>query len=69
MIDKHWYSVGTEGNILIQTQLVPPNITPFTNYNYIYDIVYIKFIEGRILVIFIVVVNSLMIFHGKKHVQ
>ena len=47
MIDKHWYSVGKEGNILIQAQLVPPNITPFTNYNYIYDIIYIKFIEGQ----------------------
>ena len=46
-IDYHWHSVGRGGDILIKAQLIPPKITPFTIYNYIYDIVYIKFIEGQ----------------------
>ena len=45
--EKKWYTVGEEGNILIQTQLTPPNIIPFTNFSFIYDCIYIKFLEGQ----------------------
>ena len=46
-IDKKWHSVGKNGTILIQTQLLPPNINPFTNYTFSYDMLYIKIIEGQ----------------------
>ena len=46
-IEKKLYSVGANGTILIQTQLVPPNFIPFSNISYSYDMVYIKFLEGK----------------------
>ena len=44
---QKWYTIGIEGSILIKTQLVPPSIIPFSNFSYIYDNIYIKFIEGQ----------------------
>ena len=46
-ITKEWYNVGEKGKILIQTQFVPPNIEPFTEYLYEPENIYIKFLDGE----------------------
>ena len=46
-IIKQYYSIENNGSILMQTQLVPENIIPFSPCTYDPDIIFIQFLEGE----------------------
>ena len=40
-----WYDIGEKGSILMKTKLIFPNAFPFSDFIFVYDWVYLKFLE------------------------
>ena len=46
-VKKQKYNIKRGGSLTVDTQLVFPNIIPFSEYKIEYDNIYIKFLDGE----------------------